>query len=209
MATICPTVLAHSIEEYNTQIKRITPFAKRIQIDLTDGEFVGPLSIQLKDVWWPPKLEADLHLMYANPMDYLDAIIRMRPNLVIFHVEAMFHHMHMAAELHKAGIKSGLAILPETPVANIEQILHSFDHLLIFGGHLGQFGGQADLTQLVKAKEAKAHHEDLEIGWDGGVNDQNAREIADGGVDILNVGGYIQKAEDPSASFAQLEQIIV
>lgn len=208
MTVICPTVLAHSIDEFNTQIKRVTPFAKRIQIDLTDGEFVGPPTLLIKDVWWPHKLTADLHLMYARPTDYLDQIIDLRPNLVVIHAEATVHHMHMAAELHKVGIKAGLAILPETPVSSIEQILHSFDHLLIFGGHLGQYGGQADLSQLEKAKQAKVYHDTLEIGWDGGVNDQNARQIAESGVDVLNAGGFIQKSESPAKAFAKLEQII-
>lgn len=204
MAIICPTVLASSEADYAEQMQRIAPFAERVQIDLMDGEFTKAHSVSLDDVWWPVGLVADIHLMYQNPFDYLEELIHLKPNMVIIHVEAPIHHMHFAAELHKEGIKAGLALLPETPVVNIEQIIHSFDHLLIFSGDLGHFGGQANLNLLEKAAQAKAYHGDIEIGWDGGVNDQNVRQLMDSGVDVLNVGGFIQKAESPSAAYKTL-----
>jgi ribulose-phosphate 3-epimerase len=204
MAVICPAILSDSSGDYADQINKVKSFASRIQIDLMDGDFVQTTSIPLESVWWPEHMIADLHLMYRRPMDYLETILRLRPDLVIVHAEAEMHHMHFAAELHKNAIKAGLAILADTPVANIEQISHSFDHILIFSGHLGHFGGQADLGLLEKVKQIKAIHPDAEIGWDGGVNDQNARALAEGGVDVLNAGGFIQKAADPEAAYRQL-----
>lgn len=208
MAVVCPTILADNAADYAKQMGKIAPFVSRVQIDLMDGEFAKPKSIPLEGVWWPAGIDADIHFMYANPFDYLDKLIHLNPHLVIIHVEANIHHMHFAAELHKAGIKVGLAALPQTPVANIEQILHSFDYFLIFSGDLGHFGGEAKLELLSKAKAAKGHHPDLEIGWDGGINDQNARQLFEGGVDVLNVGGFIQKAEDPFKAFNVLVQAI-
>lgn len=208
-SVICPTVLAQTEEEYATQIARISPFSKRIQIDLMDGEFASPKSIDLDKVWLPHHVETDIHLMYQRPMEHLDRLIHLQPHMVIFHVEAMFHHMHMAALLHKEGIKAGLAILPETPIRNIEQILNSFDHLLIFSGHLGHFGGQADLGLLHKVQEAKEHHPDLEIGWDGGINTDNIKKLAAGGIDVLNVGGAIQKSTNPQGSYELLAEAII
>jgi ribulose-phosphate 3-epimerase len=112
--------------------------------------------------------------------------------------------MYFAARLHVEGIRAGLAILPGTSVESVEQIINSFDHLLIFSGDLGHFGGKADLSLLAKAQEAKEHHPDLEIGWDGGVNDQNAKQIADGGIDVLNVGGFIQNATNSEEAYGKL-----
>lgn len=205
---ICPTILASDEAAYAAQIRTLTPFAKRIQIDLMDGEFASPKSVGLDTIWWPHHLQADIHLMYQHPMDHLKQLIHLQPHMVIIHVESMFHHMHFAAELHKEGIKAGLAVLPDTPIANIEQILNSFDHLLIFSGHLGRFGGEADLALLQKVQEAKAHHPDLEFGWDGGVDTANARQLAEGGIDVLNVGGALQKADDPHAVYSTLVEAV-
>lgn len=208
MSIICPTVLAQNPEEYASQMRRIARFSERIQIDLMDGEFATPKSVGLDDVWWPHGVVADIHVMYQDPFKSLEQLVHLKPNMVIVHVETMIHHMHFAAELHKEGIKAGLAILPETPVANIEQILHSFDHLLIFSGNLGHFGGEADLSLAEKAAEAKEHHPDLEVGWDGGVNVENANILAKAGVDVLNVGGFIQKAEDPQQAYDSLINVV-
>lgn len=188
---------------------RITGLSSRIQIDVMDKEFAKSDSeIALDDIWWPAGIEADIHMMYQNPFDYLDIILHLKPSLVIIHVETMIHHMHFAAELHKENIKAGIALLPETPVGNVEQILNSFDHMLIFSGNLGHFGGEADLSLSAKASEAKAHHPDLEVGWDGGINPENAKILASAGVDVLNVGGFIQNSDNPQQSFTELKMVL-
>lgn len=204
MSVICPTILASSEAEYASQMSKIASLGSRIQIDLMDGEFASPRSVELEKVWWPPHLLADIHLMYQRPMEYLNKLKHLKPHMVIIHFEADIDHMHFAAELHKENIKAGLAILPDTQIKNVENLLTGFDHLLIFSGDLGRFGGQADLHLLPKAREAKQNHPDLEVGWDGGVNDRNAKQLADGGVDILNVGGFIQSSEKPSRTFDAL-----
>jgi len=208
MAVICPTITAFDSHEYRTQMEHITPFAKRVHIDLMDGEFTPTKSPDLNHVWWPHELTADIHLMYQRPMDHLEQLIKLRPHLVIVHNEADVHHMHFAAELHKEGIKTGLAILHDTPIEHAFQIMHSFDHILIFSGHLGYHGGEADLGLLEKVHKVREHHPAAEIGWDGGINDQNAYQLIEAGVDVLNVGGFVQKAVDPMSAYAKLKEIV-
>lgn len=201
---ICPTITAFEPHEYRTQIERVAGFAKRIHIDLMDGEFAPSVSPSLDHVWWPHELKADIHLMYQKPMEQLHKLIKLKPNMVIVHNEAHVHHMHFAAELHKHDIKTGLAVLQDTPIEWAEQIMHSFDQVLIFSGNLGFHGGQADLGLLDKVRYVKKHHPNAKIAWDGGITDENAKQLVEAGVDVLNVGGFIQKAEDPSARYHQL-----
>lgn len=204
MAIICPTVLADEPHAFRAQMERIQPFAERIQIDLTDGSFTSSQTIGLDQVWWPYSVQADLHLMYRRPMDNLNEIIKLKPRMVIIHAEAYVDHMLFAAQMHKAGIKAGLCVLKDTTVESVAQIIHSFDHLLIFSGDLGHFGGKADLKLLEKAAQAKELYSDIEVGWDGGINDENTQKLIEGGVDVLNVGGFIQQAESPANAYAKL-----
>jgi ribulose-phosphate 3-epimerase len=208
MAVICPTVTAFDPHEYRVQIERLVPFAKRVHIDLMDGDFAPTKSPALDTVWWPLELTADIHLMYKRPMDYLDRLIKLQPNLVVIHNEAEVHHMDFAAKLHAHGIKAGLAILSDTPIEYAYQIMHSFDHVLVFSGHLGYHGGQADLGLLDKVRKVREHHPEAEIGWDGGINDHNAKQLVDGGVQVLNTGGFIQKADDPQKAYQKLLTIV-
>src|SRR5665213_296297 len=197
MAVICPTITAYNPHEYRSQIERVQSFTKRLHIDLMDGEFAPTKSPDLGQVWWPAGVAADIHLMYQRPMDYLEQLVKLKPHLVIIHAEADVHHMDFAARLHAADILAGLAILRDTPAENTYQIMHSFDHVLVFSGHLGYHGGQADLGLLDKVHKIRAHHPDAEIGWDGGITAANAHQLVGGGVDVLNAGGFIQQAADP------------
>lgn len=208
MAIICPTITAFDPHEYRAQLERISPFTQRVHIDLMDGEFAPTKSPDLNHVWWPHELIADIHLMYQNPMDSIDQLIMLKPHMVIIHNEAHVHHMDFAARLHKEDIKVGLAVLADTPIDYAHQIMHSFDHILIFSGDLGHHGGVADLALLDKAKYVREHHPDVEIGWDGGINDQNVFQLIEAGVDVLNTGGFIQNADQPANAYAKLKSVI-
>ena len=208
MAVICPTVTAYNMHEYRVQMEQIQSFAERVHIDLMDGEFAPTQSPSLDSIWLPRGILGDIHVMYQNPMNSLSQLIALKPHMVIIHNEATVHHMHFAAELHKAGIQAGLAILQDTPAEYAYQIMHSFDHVLIFSGQLGHQGGIADVALLDKVKKVRQHHPDAEIGWDGGINQANARQLVDAGIDVLNVGGFIQRASDPSSAYATLKATI-
>lgn len=208
MAIICPTITAFDSHEYREQMERVAPFAKRIHIDLMDGDFAPTKSPGLEQVWWSNGLTADIHLMYRRPMESLEQLVKLRPNMVIIHAEADVHHMHFAGELHKTGIKAGLAILHDTPVEKIYDIIHSFDQVLIFSGKLGYHGGEADMELFHKVRKVREHHPDAEIAWDGGINEHNAPKLIDAGVNVLNVGGFVQKSENPKDAYDKLLSVI-
>ena len=208
MTTICPTVTAFDPHEYRTQMERVASFAERVHIDLMDGEFAPTKSPDLQHVWWPHELAADIHLMYQRPMDHIDQLISLKPHMVVIHNEAEVHHMDFAARLHEHGIRAGLALLHDTPVDYASQIMHSFDHILVFSGKLGYHGGQADLSDLDKVHQIHAHHPASEIGCDGGITAENAPALSRAGVTVLNVGGYIQQSDDPAAAYVKLKALL-
>lgn len=208
MSVIAPTVTAYDIETYYQQLKLVTGLAERIHIDLMDGRFASTTSPRLQDIRIPHHTTTDIHLMYQEPMEALPQLIKLKPHMVVVHNEAHVHHMHFVAELHKHDIKAGLAILRDTPVEYAYQIMHSFDHVLIFSGNLGHHGGEADLGLLDKVQKVRQHHPDAEIGWDGGINDGNVRQLIDAGIDVLNVGSGIHGAKNPAEAYRKLRDII-
>lgn len=201
MAVICPTVTATGPHQYREQMERVEPFAKRVHIDLMDGKFAPTQSPGLDEIWWKPEIKADIHLMYQRPIEQLSALIKLRPYMVIIHAEAEGDHGHFADSLHKVGIRAGLALLQETSVHSVSRIINKFNQILIFSGRLGYHGGRADLSLLDKVKQVHELHPEIEIAWDGGINDHNAKQLVDAGVDVLNVGGFIQRADNPERAF--------
>jgi len=208
MATICPTVLADNPHQFREQIERVAAFATNIHLDFADGEFTNTKTIALSQAWWPHTMQADLHVMYQNPAENLDELIPLNPRMVIIHAEANGSITSIANALHQAGIDFGVALLPDTPVKKIAEHLEVIDHVLLFGGNLGHFGGQANLALLDKVAEVKKLKKSVTIGWDGGVNADNALKLVEAGVDVLDVGGFIQHAEDPQAAYKQLQKLL-
>jgi len=79
---------------------------------------------------------------------------------------------------------------------------------LIFSGDLGHYGGQADLALLSKARILKRMKPQLEIGWDGGINNSNAAQLISGGVEVLNAGSFLEKAAVIGEAYASLEKTV-
>ena len=205
MATICPCVTPVDANQYQQQLVRVTPFAKRVDLDFMDGQLAPTQSPELSEISLPKGVKVDLHLMYQNPNRHMRAIVKLKPHLVIVHAEADGDFITFAQIIHKMGMKVGVALLPQTPASAIKPALDHIDHVMIFSGDLGHFGGTADLDLLIKAQAVKHLKHSLEIGWDGGVNDTNVHLLAAGGIDVLNVGGFIQKASNPGDAYAKLK----
>lgn len=207
-ATVCPTITADNPEEYLRQMETAGSFATRIHVDVADGVLAPRKLIGLDKLCWPANKFIDLHVMYDRPLDYIDILLSLSPQLIIVHAEAEGNFIQFAQVLRARGIEAGIALLPKTTVDKIKPALEYIDHVLIFSGNLGYQGGsEADLSLLEKAKKLRALKPGLEIGWDGGVNDQNAKKLADGGIDVLNVGGFIQAATDPVDAYDKLKEL--
>lgn len=207
MPIVAPTITAEDPHEYRAQMERVAGFANRIHIDFADGEFAPTHLLGLSRAWLPDNKIIDLHLMYQKPLTCLEQAFELKPNLVIVHAEAD-DAQDAILGLAGSGIKRGVALLEKTPIQTIINWLDAIDHVLVFGGHLGYQGGEANLDMLHKVKELKELAPDIEIGWDGGINDLNAGQLLAAGVDVLNTGGFIQQASDPALAYATLSKII-
>lgn len=203
MVSIAPAILADDPDVFNTQMQDAARYATRVHIDLADGIFTGNALQAITDIWWPGGMRADLHIMYEKPFNHMQAIIALAPQLVIVHAEAEGDFLAAQRLLHRHGIELGVALLAATPVETIVPALEHIDHVLIFSGDLGHFGGKADLSLLGKAQKLKQLKPTLELGWDGGVNDEVASELVVGGIDVLNAGGYLH-GDDPVAAYQKL-----
>lgn len=207
MPVICPTVLASNEQDYRAQIERVANFGHRVQIDLSDGKFAPSETLSIEQIWWPAGVKADIHLMYKNPIEVFNEVLRKEPNMIIIHSEASGDFEQSFKLCRDKGVKLGVALLPSTDPAVLNKVFDKIDHILIFSGDLGSFGGRADLSLLDKVGYIKEKAPDIEIGWDGGINDRNVSELVFGGIDVLNVGGYIQKSENPEKAYNTLFRI--
>jgi len=204
MPTIVPTIMVETVDEFREASERVAPFARRVHIDLSDGEFAPTFLLEESNLYWPPEWEVDIHAMVARPSEHLAKLIEMKPSLIIIHSEVTENIVVLLGRIKEAGIKAGLALLKTTVPATISEAIKLADHIMIFSGDLGKNGGTASMMQLEKVRLIKNINPSAEIGWDGGVNIENAYTLTQGGVEVLNTGGAIASAENPAESYQAL-----
>ena len=207
MSAICPSITAPDAQAYREQMARVAPFATRVHLDFSDGKLAPIKLVNPVQAYWPDTVIADLHLMFTNPTTELETVISLKPNLVIIHAEAQGDLLGMMRQLRAVNIKTGVALLQPTQPEAAADLIAEADHVLLFSGDLGHFGGTADLRLLSKVRGIRAANATAEIGWDGGVNAENAGQLVMGGVEVLVAGGAIHKAADPKAAYAALANV--
>ncbi|MEO5949696.1 MAG: hypothetical protein ABIP74_04795 [Candidatus Saccharimonas sp.] len=204
MTVIAPTMLCETEDDYKATVERLHPFAQRVHIDLTDGEFAPTFTVGVNQLWWPQEWVVDIHAMVAHPSQYVDALIQLHPSTVIFHVEVEEDLTPTITKLKQAGIKAGVALLRPTVPSEVQNYIEIADHVLVFSGDLGHYGGTASLMQLEKVRLVRKVHPEVEVGWDGGANLENVFSLAQGGVNVINCGSAVNKSPDPAGAYKQL-----
>lgn len=209
MAIITPTITTNDPHEYREQMELIASYAEGVHLDFADGILAPSELLPLDKAWRHDDLITHAHIMYQDPLPCIDDIIHLEADLVILHVES--DNIKQALNvLLENGTRTGIALLPETSLTDVDEleIEGLYDHILVFGGHLGYQGGEADLSQLTKVKQLKDRYPDVELSWDGGVNIDNVAKIAATGVDILNTGGYLRHTKDPQKTYDLLQSLV-
>lgn len=204
MAEIAPCITAETIDEYQATIERLKPFAERVHIDISDGEFAPNLLVSADQLSWPSEWKVDVHAMVARPSEHIEALIQRRPHTIILHAEASEDLLPIIKHIQQADIKAGLALLKTTVPKTVGGLLEIVDHALIFSGNLGHYGGKASMMQLEKVRLVRMIHSEIEIGWDGGASVENVYSLSQGGVDVINSGGAINNADDPQAIYRKM-----
>jgi ribulose-phosphate 3-epimerase len=203
-AVVAPAVTVETAEQYKAYMERIHEFTQRIHVDISDGEFAPTFLISPSQIWWPQGWHTDVHAMVARPSEYVEQLLAIKADLLIFHAEVAEDLLPTIQKVKAAGVKAGIALQRSTVPSSVAAAIEQVDHVMIFSGDLGRHGGTARMMQLEKIRLIKAIKATVEIGWDGGVTVENAFTLAQGGVDVLNVGGAIASSADPAATYKAL-----
>jgi ribulose-phosphate 3-epimerase len=207
VAKAVPTILAETPDDFAARIDRVKPFASRIHVDFSDGQFTPVATIGLAQMYGIEGAQLDLHMMVNDPTIYYENTLALEPDLVIIHAESQCEHAKLWRAYKQLDIRVGLAILQDTKIDQVKNLLAEVDYLLVFCGTLGYNHGKFDATVLDKIQAAKAVNPSLEVAVDGGIDQASARLAVEAGADVLNSGSFIHDAPDPEAAYIGLEAI--
>ena len=205
---ISPSVLAADFSKLGEEIQLVSEEgADLIHLDVMDGHFVPNLSFGadvIKGIRGFSNLPFDVHLMIENPEHYVDAYVEAGANFITVHPEATPHIHSVLQKIHKAGVKTGIALNPGTPIEALENVIDIIDLILVMTVNPG-FGGQSFLSsQLPKVSKIRTIIDDgghsIDLSVDGGINPITAKLAIDAGANILVAGTSIFKAGDETYS---------
>ncbi len=207
MALIAPSILTADWLDLRGAL-RAASTADIFHLDVMDGHFVPNLTFGpplVAAVCAETALPVECHLMVERPGDLLGRYAEAGARRLIVHAEATPHLHRLVEEIHRLGAEAGVALNPGSPLALVEEVAGDIELLLVMTVDPG-FGGQSLLTsQLRKIREARTRFPDLAIEADGGINAQNAGDVAAAGAGILVTGSSVfARDSNPAERIAQL-----
>lgn len=206
---IIPALLTDSVAELRRMLLQAADFADYIQIDFMDGRFVSSSSITPREfVNEELSVAAEAHLMVLEPAEHFPTLKEANISKVVFHFEAVDDVLGTLTAAERLGLKSGLAINPETDAAAFLPWIESFDSILLLGVHPGFYGRGFIPEILKKIPEIRRVFPRLPVGVDGGVKLDNIRIVKQAGPDFVCVGSAIFKDNNPKARYEEFVKAV-
>jgi len=203
MIKIAPSILSADFSRLGEEIKAAEEAgADLIHVDIMDGHFVPNITIGppvVKAIRKVTNMPLDVHLMIEDPDRYIDAFADAGSDIITIHSEASLHLHRSINYIKGKEVKAGVSLNPATPLSVLDFILPDVDMVLLMSVNPG-FGGQNFISHVLnKIKILKGTIHDrykIEIEVDGGININNAGDVARAGADILVMGNAFFNSKD-------------
>lgn len=199
MFTVSPSIYSADLLNLKDVLNKTSDF-EHIHLDIDDGNFVKGISFGtdlISQIAANTKVPLDVHLEVLNPMDYVDELCKLKMSIIVAHIETLDNPKEFIDKVHSYNIKTGFAINVGTPLDKIKPYLPDIDHLIFVSVVSGEKGLPFRKEVLDSVKEIKSLvKDDFTIWVDGGVNENNLKEIVNAGATGVVIGRAVFKANN-------------
>jgi ribulose-phosphate 3-epimerase len=209
-----PSLYAADFAHLGRQIEVLCRAGARVfHFDVGDGHFVEPVTmgpIVLQSI--APLIHGfdgaiDVHLMVEEPAKFFEPVAAAGGDSVTFHYEAVTDVADVVSRARSAGLQVGLAFNPATEPEAVAEEAGDVDLVLCMGIHPGYSGQPFRPETIDRVRRLRAVlPSGTYIQVDGGVGDENAKELYDAGTRLLVAGSALFAREDLPRAYRRLVQ---
>jgi len=212
---IAPSILAADFARLGEEVAQVLEAgADIIHLDVMDNHYVPNLTIgsmvctALRRFGITAPM--DVHLMVSPVERLIDDFLEAGATYISFHPDACIHVDRALQQIKEGGAKAGLVFNPASSLEPLEYVLDKVDLILLMSVNPG-FGGQRFIpSALDKLRKVRALIDQSELPIrlqiDGGVKQDNIRQIAAAGADTFVAGTAIFGQKDYRAAIDGLRR---
>ena len=215
---ISPSLICLDMCNLESQIRILEQSGIQVlHVDILDGHFSPSMPLGLdtvRQLRQKTDMFFDCHVMVENQDFFVDELLDIGVQQIVFHAETQPHIDGMINRIHAKGVKAGIALKPSTPLSTVESVLDKCDSVLLMlinPGYAFLKGEKqvayADrkirqLRQMINERGL-----DTKIELDGRISPDNIRTYGKDLADVFVTGTTCLDRNDLSGSFARLEQL--
>ncbi len=209
---ITPSILNADFDHLDKEIGKIAQVSDLIHLDVMDNVFVPNFTFDFESaskIIQNCPIGVDAHLMVADVDEIAPLYAQVGCESVTIHAEATNDIAKTLRAIRSEGARSGLAVKPQTSIADYEQFSDLVDMFLIMTVEPG-FGGQKfmnDMMEKVKATRRVIGDRPIWLQVDGGISLETIEIAVEAGADTFVAGSAVFKADDPAAMVVSLREL--
>lgn len=188
-----------------------------LHVDILDGHFSPSMPLGLDTVRQLRKktdLFFDVHLMATAHDFFVQELLDIGVQQLVFHGEMEQHLDNRLNQIHKAGVRAGVALKPATSLQTLDYVLEKCDAVLLMLINPGYAQSKAEGQVPYAARKVRELHEmirarglDTKVILDGRISKQNMLDFApDALADIFVAGSTCLDKTDLKNSAIALRQ---
>lgn len=197
LVEIAPSLMCCDLCNLEESVRRLEAVGSDyLHFDIMDAHFTPnmPLGLEvIKQLRRKTALPFDLHLMVNDPIFFIEKTKDIPVQMISVHAESTIHLDRALATCHDAGIRTGVALNPATPLSVLEYVLDRIDFVLIMTVNPGFAGQQMVASGFRKLADCRRFLDergrtDIAIQVDGNVSFANIPEMVAAGARNLVAG---------------------